>query len=48
MKNYIVYLSFILATMVACDKIEQEDFLIAEGGGGVVVDTSTFVKKVLI
>jgi hypothetical protein len=48
MKNYIVYLSFILATIVACDKIEQEDFLIAEGGGGVVVDTSTFVKKVLI
>ena len=48
MKNHIVYLSFILATIVACDKIEQEDFLIAEGGGGVVVDTSTFVKKVLI
>jgi hypothetical protein len=48
MKNYIIYLSFILVTLVACDKIDQEDFLIADGGGGSVVDTTTFVKKVLI
>lgn len=47
MKNYIIYISFILATLVACDKIEQEDFLIADSGGE-VVDTTTFVKKVLI
>ena len=47
MKNYIIYITFILATLVACDKIEQEDFLITDGEV-VVVDTSTFVKKVLI
>lgn len=48
MKNYIIYLSFILATLVACDKIEQEDFLIANDSEEEVVDTTTFVKKVLI
>ena len=46
MKNYIIYLSFILTTLIACDKIEQDEFLL--DGGGVEIDTTTFVKKVLI
>jgi len=46
MKNYFIYLSFILASIIGCDKIEQEDILI--GDGGPIIDTTTFVKKVLI
>jgi hypothetical protein len=47
MKNYIIYLSLVLATFVGCDKIEQEDFLIGVEGPN-EVDTTTFVKKILI
>ena len=46
MKNYIIYFSFILTSLIACDKIDQDEFLLA--GGGVEIDTTTFVKKVLI
>ena len=47
MKKYIFLLSVALFGIIGCDKIEPEDFLI-DGSGNGVVDTTTFVKKILI
>jgi hypothetical protein len=47
MKKQLIYLSILFLAFSGCDKIESDDFLIS-GSGNNNLDTTTFVKKILI